>query len=133
MRRLTRSLALRQLPGRFAVCRLPPGAAVELPRGGELRAVTATGDETSVICAEHEAPAGARVEAGWCALRVAGTLDFGVVGVLARLATILAEAGVPILAVATFDTDYLLVKASDLDRAAAALRGEGVPVQLLAR
>ena len=115
------------------MCRLSAGATVELPRSGELRAVVATGDETSVICAEHEAPAGSRVEAGWCALRVAGTFDFGVVGVLARLASSLAEAEVPLLAVATFDTDYLLVKASDLDRAAAALRDGGVAVQLLSR
>ena len=61
---------------------------------------------------------------------MAGTFDFGVVGVLARLAGALAGAGVPLLACCTFDTDYLLVHEPDLERAAAALRTAGVVVTL---
>jgi hypothetical protein len=61
---------------------------------------------------------------------VVGTFDFGVVGVLARLASALAADGVPLMAISTFDTDYLLVHAPDLGRAAAALRGAGVLVEL---
>jgi uncharacterized protein len=124
------SLSVHQLSGRFAVCRLPREADAALPRSGPLRSLTVTDEEISLICAEGEAPAGAQVEPGWCALRVAGTFDFGVVGLLARLAGALAAAGVPILAIATFDTDYLLVKAADLERAAAALRDAGVCVEL---
>ena len=123
-------LSVHQLPGRFAVCRLPPDADAALPRSGPLRSLTVTDEEISIVCAEREAPDGARVERGWCALRVAGAFDFGVVGLLARLAGTLAAAGVPILAIATFDTDYLLVKAADLERAAAALRASGVDVEL---
>jgi hypothetical protein len=121
---------VRQLPGRFSVCRLPPGAEVVLPRSGPLRSLTVTDEEISLICAEGDGPAGATLESGWCALRVVGSFDFAVVGVLTRIAGPLAAAEVPILAIATFDTDYVLVKASDLERAAIALRAAGVDVEL---
>jgi hypothetical protein len=112
------------------VCRLPAGAATQSPRAGPLHSVTITRDETSVICVEEAAPSGARVEPGFCALRVVGTFDLGVVGVLARLSSALAAAGVPLMAISTFDTDYLLVHAPDLGRAAAALRNAGVSVEM---
>lgn len=62
---------------------------------------------------------------GWRARRVAGAIDLSVVGVLASLAEPLAHAGVSLFAVSTFDTDYLLVREYDLDRAIEALRGDG--------
>lgn len=70
-------------------------------------------------------PADVRCERGWRCLRVAGTIEFGVLGVLASLSRTLAGAGVSVLAVSTFDTDYLLVKACDFDRACNALRVQG--------
>jgi hypothetical protein len=124
-------LRVRQVRGRFAVCRLPAGAVVPAP-AGPLHCVVVTEDETSVICAEDAAPRGARVAGGWCALRVVGTFDFEVVGVMSRLSGALAGAGVPLLACSTFDTDYLLVHAPDLDRAADALRASDIEVELLA-
>lgn len=127
----TPSLLVRQLPGRYAVCRLPPGTAVAVPGRGPLHCVTATDEETSVICTEASAPEDAQVTNGWCALRVLGTFGFEVVGVMSRLSGALAAGGVPLLACSTFDTDYLLVQASDLGRAAVALRGAGVAVELL--
>jgi hypothetical protein len=62
---------------------------------------------------------------GWRAFRVAGTLDFSLVGILAALSKTLADAGVGIFAISTFDTDYILTKAEDFDRALAALRAAG--------
>ena len=64
-----------------------------------------------------------RAERGYAALEVAGPLDPGLVGVLARLTTVLAGAGIPVFAVSTYDTDYLLVRAPDLARARAVLAG----------
>jgi uncharacterized protein len=124
------TLRVRQLPGGYAVCRLPPGTAVAVPRRGPLYCVTVTDDEISVICREESAPEDAQVTNGWRALRVLGTFGFEVVGVMSRLSGALAAGGVPLLACSTFDTDYLLVQASDLGRAAAALRGTGVAVEL---
>ncbi len=67
-------------------------------------------------------------ESGWCALFVTGTLEFGLVGVLAGLAGALADVGVGLLACSTFDTDWLFVKSGDLERACGALVGKGYGV-----
>jgi hypothetical protein len=63
-----------------------------------------------------------KCEQGWRCLRVAGTIDFAVVGILASLVTPLAKAGIGVFAISTFDTDYLLVKMTDFDKAVVALR-----------
>jgi hypothetical protein len=114
------------LPGRYAVCRLPPDAP--LPSWGvgrEFSSATRTPDELSVVCWEETVPAGVRCERGWRCLRVAGTLDFSLVGVLASLTAPLAAAGVSVFALSTFDTDYLFVREADLPRTRAALGGHG--------
>lgn len=74
-------------------------------------------------------PAGVRIEVGFRCLRVAGTLDFSAVGVLASLLVPLAAAGIPVLALSTFDTDYLFVKDAALEVAVQALRAAGHQVQ----
>ena len=114
------------LDGQLAVCRLAPDAAV--PVGvdeGELSAVVRTADELSIVCAAERAPAEARVDAPWRALKVAGPLDFSMVGVVASITQPLARDGVAALVVATFDTDYVLVRATELERAVTALEGAG--------
>ena len=111
------ALALVLLEGRYAVARLDPG--------GALSAVVRSAEGLSVLTGEADVPAGVRAERGFRALRVAGVLPFHLVGVLAALATPLAEAGVSVFALSTFDTDYLLVREPDLARALAALRGAG--------
>lgn len=112
---------LRHLPGRFAVCRLDP----DDPTPSEFWSVTRTDDELSVICAEDAVPEGAAVQRGWRGLQVAGPLDFALTGVAAALTAPLAQAGVSLLPVATYDTDYLFVREDDLPRATAALTAAG--------
>jgi hypothetical protein len=117
-------MKLRVADPHFAVCRLPSGA--ESPSiQGSFVALTRTAEELSLVCEERLAPFEAKVEGGWRLLRVSGTLDFSQVGVLAALCVPLAEAGVSIFAISTFDTDYLLLKDSHLDRAIAALGAAG--------
>jgi hypothetical protein len=118
-------LTLVTLPGRYAVCRLPADAPFPLWPAGEFVSMSRTPDELSIVCAEDSVPPDVRREPGWRCLRVAGTLDFGVIGVLASLTTALAAARISAFAVSTFDTDYLLVKEYDLDRACAAFREQG--------
>jgi hypothetical protein len=126
-----RPLSLVVLPGSYAVCRLSLGEPMlgepmpDAALPGDFVSVTRTRDEVSVVCHEQQAPAGANVEAGWRCLKVEGPLDFALTGVLAALAAPLAEAGVSIFAVSTYDTDYLLVKAEALERAVAALETAG--------
>ncbi len=123
---MTRSLTLELLPGRLAVARLAPDA--ETPSwaaAGAFVSVTRTRAELSVICDEGAVPEEVRAERGFRALRVAGALGFAEVGVLASLAAPLADGGVPIFVVSTFDTDTLLVAAGDLPRALETLRRAG--------
>ena len=98
-----------------------PDWAVE----GGFFSVTRTDDELSMVCPEEVVPDEARSEEGWRALKLEGPFEFSEVGVLASVAAPLAEAGVRIFAVSTFDTDYVLVKEEQLSPAVAALRGRG--------
>jgi len=127
-----REVELRVLPGTLAVARLDPGdglpgwaAAAAGADDAPLHAVVRTARELSVVCADSAVPADVRAVRGWRALEVAGPLDLALTGVLAAVATPLADAGVAVFAVATFDTDYVLVRAGELDAAAGALRAAG--------
>ena len=120
------SFTLEVLPDRLAICRLEPDQAdLDWDLGEGLLSVTFTDEEVSVVCEEAHAPGDAEVSRGWRCLRVAGPLDFEMVGVLATLAAPLAAEGVSIFAISTFDTDHILVRHADLERAVAALRGAG--------
>jgi len=124
------SLRLSVLEHRLAVCRLEPRA--EIPAwvsGAPFFCVTRTAGELSVICPEEHIPAGTPCERGWRALELEGPLEFGLTGVLASLAVPLAESEVGILAIATYETDYVLVQESQLDLAAQALRERGREVR----
>lgn len=118
------------LPGRLAICRLAPDAPVPAwGDGGAFVSVTRTAAELSVVCAVDRVPSGVTSSAPWCALRVAGPIPLSDVGVLVALATPLAAAGVSIYPVATYDTDYLLVREAQIAAAVAALRAAGHTVR----
>ena len=112
----------------LAVCRLE--AHDDVPAWawrGELVSISRARGELSVICAAGAVPEGEdlRVERGWRALVVAETMAFDVVGVAAALTAPLAEAGISVLPVATYDTDYFLVKDERLADAIDALLAAG--------
>lgn len=113
-------LALSVLPDRLAVAQLPPGDGLPdwLDWTDPLVGATRSGDELSILCREERVPDGVKAERGWRAFRVEGTVDFTLFGILARIAVPLAQAHVPIFAISTYKTDYVLVKADDLDKAA---------------
>ena len=118
-------LSLAVLPGEFSVWRLAADAPLPSVAPGSFLSVTRTDDELSVVSSSTDVPSGAKSETGWRCLKVEGPLPFEMTGVLADLSGPLARAEIPIFVVSTYDTDYLLVKASDLDKACIALRGEG--------
>ena len=110
----------------LALCRLDARAPVPAwAWTGPFASVTRTADELSVVCAAAAAPPDAPVSAPWRALRVDGPLDLSEVGVLAALLAPLAAARVSVFAIATYDTDYLLVREESVAAAVAALRGAG--------
>jgi len=118
-----RRLRLRLLGDRLAVCRLAPDVALPswLAWRGDLVSVTRTGQELSIVCPEGIVPAGITAERDWRAFEVEGPLDFALTGILAGLAAPLAEEGISIFAISTYDTDYILVRAADLQQAQAVL------------
>ncbi len=112
-------LVLIEHPEPLVVARL--GAGADLPdwaSSGTVLSVTATASETSVVCGARGVPRKVRQQGPFLAFSVEGTLDFSLTGILARLLAPLAEASVPVFALSTFDTDWLLVPA---DRAPAAV------------
>lgn len=121
-----RVTGLTVLRERLSICRLDAGAEVPAwATGVPFFTVTRTRDELSVVCPEEVVPEGATRERGWRALRLEGPLDLSMVGVLASVASPLAEAGASIFAVSTFDTDYVLVREEQLDLAVDTLRASG--------
>jgi hypothetical protein len=124
-----KTLSLSILPYHLAVCRLNPhdpipGGLFELP----FWSVTRTADELSVVLPEENVALDWKSEKGWRGLMVRGPLDFSLVGILAALAAALAAAGIPIFALSTFDTDYLLIKQQDLFHAVDVLTASGYQV-----
>ena len=118
------SLTLRILEGELTILKLPP--EMSFPSWLQISAdplvsVTYTDDELSIICPSGAVPAGLKSEPGWRALRVNDKLEFSAVGILSSILSPMAVAGISILSISTFDTDYILVRASTLERAKTAL------------
>lgn len=118
-------MRLELLGEKLALCRLGGGEDVPGWARGELVATVRTAEELSLVCAAEAVPADVRSDGGWRALRVAGTLDLALTGVLAELLTPLAAAEVPIFAVSSYDTDYVLVPGRRLEAAIEALTTAG--------
>jgi hypothetical protein len=113
-------------PDLYAVCRL--GAAERIPAwafAGGFCSVTRTGDEFSILCSQEVVPEGVEAVKGLKSFKVEGKLPFTLVGVLSSLTSTLAQAGISIFAVSTYDTDYLFIKSTDMEKAVAALRKAG--------
>jgi len=123
---MTRSLRLTILPERLAIARLEPDSAVpEWAASPGFCAVTRTPDELSIVCEEASVPRGVTDERGWRALKIVGPLGFDEVGVLLSLAAPLAEAGVSVFVISTYETDYVLVRDGQLEAAISALTERG--------
>jgi hypothetical protein len=119
------------LPGHFAVCQVPPETPLPPPPlTAALWSITRACGELSIVVPEDHVPDHGRCERGWRCLQVLGPLDFGLTGVLSSLSVPLATAGIPIFALSTYDTDYVLVRGTDIERAVAALEMHGHEVQV---
>jgi len=120
-------LTLQILPQSLSVCKVESLAGFAL---SGLYFIGNTDAELSLVCETDRVPAHTLArEDGWRALRIAGQLDFSLTGILSGIAAVLAEAGIGIFAVSTYDTDYILVKKENLDRAVEALRRAGYGIR----
>ena len=122
------------LPGTLAVCKLDPterSPAWVLDTGGPVACVVRTANELCIICAEEDVPRTAvNVERGFRAFKLEGPVPFTTVGVVSGLTRPLAEAGISVFVISTYDTDYLMVKETSVSRAAKLLHGAGFVVTL---
>lgn len=111
----------------FSICKLPDLSEVNL--ADSFCFIGKTDEELSLVCPSDHVPGNASLsEDGWRAFRIEGILDFSLVGILAKITGLLAEAGIGIFAVSTYNTDYVLTKADCFERALAALAAAGYEV-----
>jgi uncharacterized protein len=121
-----RPLNLSVLPGGYAVLRFAQDAGIpSWATRGEFFSVTRSEEELSVVCPQENLPVGERAEKEWRVLKVHGPFSFDEIGVLASLVQPLANEQVSVLAISTFDTDYLLVQSDGLQKAILTLRDAG--------
>jgi uncharacterized protein len=114
-------------PESFCVYRLPPDRAVDFDRLRSVSwySITRTDEELSIVVPCDFDPGPGECDSGWSCLRIAGKLEFGLVGVISGVSRVLADAGVGIFTVSTYDTDYILVKSTDIKTAVRALSDAG--------
>jgi hypothetical protein len=122
MRKLTLSL----MPHKYAVCQLEPNGHIPTwALIGDFVSLTRTDHELSVVCMQENVPNEIQAERNWRCVQVQGAFDFSAAGVHVSLAVPLAEAKISILAIATYETDYLLIQEDDLKRAEQVLKDAG--------
>ena len=121
-------MRLQIIEGKFSVCKVENLRAVNF--NVPWLFVGKTDVEISVVYLTADVPhATLAREDGWRALRVAEPMNFGLTGVLAGISTVLAQAGISIFAVSTFDTDYILIKGENLGLAQSALEAGGYTIE----
>lgn len=123
-------ILLTLLQNQLAVCRMESDAPVPAwALTGSIWSITRTHDELSLVCGQERVPAGIQSEPGWRALKVEGPLDFALIGILAGLASTLAQSAISLFAISTYDTDYILIKADRVEQAIQSLQSAGYLVR----
>ena len=117
-------MELEKLPYDLTVCKPADLSAVDLTK--TFYCIARTDEELSLVCRTEDAPAQTTVrEDGWKAFRIRGVLDFSLIGILAKIAGVLAKNGIGLFAVSTYNTDYILVKRENFDLALQVLAEAG--------
>ncbi|XAM38272.1 hypothetical protein TPHSE_25560 [Terrisporobacter petrolearius] len=111
-------LTMKLLKEKYGVCRLNKTELIpEWARNSDFFSITKTSDKLSIVCFQDNIPNDIKCEKDWRVLKIEGPLDFSLIGILASISTILAQNGISIFAISTYDTDYILVKNKDIDNA----------------
>lgn len=111
----------------LSVCKVADYSMVDMDR--DFTFIGKTDEELSLVCPSDAVPENClECDSGWRAFRIQGTLDFSLIGILSRISTLLADAGIGIFAVSTYNTDYILTKKENFDRAVDALESAGYEI-----
>jgi uncharacterized protein len=114
----------------MAVCRLSPEEEVPAWVLKEpFYCVTHTADELSIILPQSKLPVDWKAERDWRIFKILGPLDFNLIGILASIANPLALASIPINALSTYDTDYVMVRTWELEQTCKVLEFEGFKIE----
>lgn len=120
-------MELKKLPYNLTVCKIESSDDIDLSK--EFFFVGKTDEELSLVCKTEDTPARTiECDNGWKGFRIQGILDFSLIGILSKLSGILSEHKIGIFAVSTFNTDYILVKEENFDKALNVLASEGYTI-----
>lgn len=118
MSTVDKKLNLKLLKVKYSVCRLNKND--EIPKwifDEEFFSITRTDDELSIVCSQDKIKENIKCEKDWRILKIEGPLDFSLIGILSRISTLMANDGISIFAISTYDTDYILIKEESINRA----------------
>ena len=120
-------MKLKKLEHNLTVCKVQTVSDIDMT--AEFYFIGKTDEELSLVCKTEDTPADTiERDDGWKGFRIQGVLDFSLIGILSKLSGILAEHKIGIFAVSTFNTDYILVKEENFERALDVLTAEGYTV-----
>ena len=120
-------MEIKRIEQDFTVCQVKDYSLVNLD--SEYSFIEKTDEEKSLVCITSEVPQNTiQRDDGWKAFRIQGVLDFSLIGILAKIATILADNGISIFAVSTYNTDYVLIKKENYQKALEVLQTTGYKI-----
>lgn len=121
-------MELKKIPYELTVCKVAEVTDLDLSK--EFYFIGRTDEEISLVCKTEDTPANTTErDDGWKAFRIEGVLDFSLIGILSKISSILADNKIGIFAVSTYNTDYILVKAENFDKAMTVLGEAGYIVK----
>ena len=126
MREETR-MVIKKIPYDLTVCKVKTEKDIDFTK--KFYFIGKTDEEISLVCPTEDVPINIlEREDGWKAFRIQGTLDFSLIGILSKISSLLAENQIGIFAVSTYNTDYILVKKENFEKALDILAAEGYVV-----
>ena len=120
-------MEIKKIDHNFTICKVSDMSGIDL--SSDFFFIGKTDEEISLVCRTEDTPPNTvERDDGWKGFRIQGILDFSLIGILSKISGILAEQKIGIFAVSTFNTDYILVKEENYERALESLSREGYTV-----
>ncbi|MFT5300910.1 MAG: hypothetical protein ACI87E_002302 [Mariniblastus sp.] len=118
-------MKLQFLPTVYSVCQLAPDS--NIPTWAQLTflALIRTEDELTIVAPTPVVPKDVKAQHDFACFRVVGSMEFDMIGVIAAISRVLADANIPLLSISTYNTDYFLVSQSNQEPARLALTNAG--------
>ena len=121
-------MQLKVIDNEFSVCKVKDYSEINLNQ--EYVFTGSTDEEKSLVCPIQLVPDNiVERDDGWKAFRIEGILDFSLIGILAAISNVLADGGIGIFAISTFNTDYILTKSENFERAIGLLQSKGYSIK----